>query len=134
MSQENVEIVREFFAASHRRDTEGALALLDPEVEWDATRLPLPLPRRIFRGHSGWREFWSEVYEDMSDVRYQIEEFRGAGEQVLAIAHGTGRGRRSGATSEFRQFLLYGLRNGRIVRMCAYVDKREALEAAGLSG
>jgi ketosteroid isomerase-like protein len=37
MSRENVEIVRRVFAATARRDSQAALALYDPEVEWDAS-------------------------------------------------------------------------------------------------
>jgi ketosteroid isomerase-like protein len=39
MSEENVEIVRRVFDAVARDDSASVLALFDPEVEWDNSRI-----------------------------------------------------------------------------------------------
>ena len=41
MSQENVEIVRQVYEAAARRDSVAVLALYDPQVEWDASRIEI---------------------------------------------------------------------------------------------
>jgi ketosteroid isomerase-like protein len=39
MSQANVELVRRVYDAAARRDANAVLALYDPDVEWDWTRV-----------------------------------------------------------------------------------------------
>ena len=39
MPEENVEIVRRVYDAAARRDAEMVLALYDPKIEWDWTRV-----------------------------------------------------------------------------------------------
>jgi ketosteroid isomerase-like protein len=51
MSQENVETLRRGYEAFNRRDIDGALEGLDPEVEW-----PNMLEGTIIRGHQAVRE------------------------------------------------------------------------------
>jgi ketosteroid isomerase-like protein len=60
------------------------------------------------------------------------EEFIGAGERVLVTAHHRGRGLGSGIEVDARFYLLYTLRDGKVVRQDEYAERAEALEAAGL--
>jgi ketosteroid isomerase-like protein len=53
-------------------------------------------------------------------------------EQVMAVAHLTGRGRGSGVPLDFRLANIFTIRGGRIVKVKEYFDRVQALEAAGL--
>jgi ketosteroid isomerase-like protein len=52
---------------------------------------------------------------------------------VLALCEMRGRGRGSGAETEMRLAQLWTFRDGRPVRMVAYLDPDEGLAAAGLA-
>ena len=60
MSKENVELVRTLTEAWQRRDQEETLDFVDPDVEWDATRLSETIPdvAGVYQGHDGVRTYW----------------------------------------------------------------------------
>ena len=61
MSEENLEIVRQVYAAAARRDAATVLALYDPEVEWDnSVGLGGTSGQGVYRGHEGLRQFFRE--------------------------------------------------------------------------
>jgi ketosteroid isomerase-like protein len=52
---------------------------------------------------------------------------------VLATVHDHGVGRTSGIIVDRRHYALWTLRDGKIARLRVYLDRTEAVEAAGLS-
>ncbi len=62
MSEENVEIVRRVYEAAASRDAETVLALYDPDVELDASRLGIAGLAggvgAVYRGHKGLRDLF----------------------------------------------------------------------------
>ena len=73
-----------------------------------------------------WKEAWDEL-------EVTAEDFAEAGDRVLVTVHHRGRGRGSGIEVGARFYLLYTMRNGKVVRQDEYAERTEALEAAGLS-
>jgi ketosteroid isomerase-like protein len=133
MSEENVEIVRRLWDAWERRDSEAALALCAPEIEVTShTRLGTFFTR-AYRGHAGVKRFFQEFIESFDDFYAHAADFTAAGPDVIAHVTYGGRGKESGATVERSHWMLYRLREGRIVSQDSYDSRDEALEAAGLS-
>ena len=65
---------------------------------------------------------------------FGVEELIDAEDQVVTVVQIAGRGRGSGIEVEMRLFNVWMLRNGKVLRYeGGYRDRREALEAAGLS-
>ncbi len=56
-----------------------------------------------------------------------------AGDKVVVFHHEVAKGRESGVVVETDTGSVNTIRNGKIVRVRAYMDRRDALEAAGLS-
>jgi ketosteroid isomerase-like protein len=134
MTEENREIVRQVYEAAARRDAETLVALYDPDVELDASVLSVEgQGGRIFRGHDGLRSLFREWHEAWGQIEYSYEELVDAGEQVISVVTRHARGRASGVEVERPFALLWTLRDGRVVRVVWYLDRTEALEAAGLS-
>ena len=74
MSEENVELVRRVYdaAATRRR---RVLALYDPDVEWDWTRVSgLFGQGGLYRGHEDLRRWFREWSEGLDHIAYQAEE------------------------------------------------------------
>jgi ketosteroid isomerase-like protein len=135
MAPENVEVVRRVYEAAARRDAATVLALYDPEVELDNTRLQIVGGAGgIYHGHDGLRDFFREWHEAWESVEYDYDELIDAGdEQVIALVTRRGRGRASGADVELRVALVWTLRDGKIIRVVWFPTREEALEAAGLT-
>ena len=130
MSQENVEIVRRCVEAYLAGDNEDALAAYDAEVEFDVSLRP---EGQIYRGRAGVAEamrVWIGTWEDW---RVDIEDIADAGDRVLVTLRESGRGKGSGIEIDQRVFGVFTLRDGKIIRWKAFLDRDQALEAAGLS-
>jgi ketosteroid isomerase-like protein len=130
MSQENVELVRRHLDAWLSGDNETALGYYDPEVEFDASVRP---EGQVYRGHEGVAEamrVWTGAWEDWS---VEFEQMIDAGDKVLVIARESGRGKGSGVEVEQKAFAVFTVREGKIVHWKGFVNRSDALEAAGLS-
>jgi ketosteroid isomerase-like protein len=49
------------------------------------------------------------------------------------VTHHEGRGRESGVEVDTRFYVVYSLRDGKVSRVDEYIERDEALKAAGLS-
>jgi ketosteroid isomerase-like protein len=137
MSRENVEVVRQLYEAFLRRDNERPFELLDPDIEWDASRMPVQAPGStgVYRGHQGVRAFWREWLSPWRDLKFEIQDVLDAGDDVVLLIRNQRQwGRHSGietALPPYAQVLTF--RNGKVVRWRAFPDQQSALEAVGLS-
>jgi uncharacterized protein len=133
MSQENVKTMRRAYTAFNDGDLETVLATIDPDIEWNASDVFFDEPR-TYQGRRAWQEeFLRDLFEIFETYRGDPEKIIDAGEQVVAIVHVGGRGRRSGAEATARVAHVLTLRDGRLMRFAELKDVDEALEAVGLS-
>ena len=133
MSQENVHAITRFADANNRRDVEAMLDELAADVEWHSAILgSLRGEAAVYRGHAGIRELYTDLYEAFSDFRLEFGEYRDLGDRVVAIGRWVTRGEESGAESTHPLAVVVDLRNAKAFRVHAYLDPKEALEAAGL--
>jgi ketosteroid isomerase-like protein len=132
MSQENVEVVREHYAATNERDFPRAMSdyaedvelVVDPQAFLDAG---------TFKGRHAvgqWFADWLTTFEP--GYHFDIEEARDLGDVVFLNATHRGRGRSSGVEVQGQTGYLYKVRDGKIVRVELYRSPAEALEAAGV--
>jgi ketosteroid isomerase-like protein len=135
MSEENVEIVRRIVRAFEERDRATATEALDPRIEWDATRSPVEDVRGKYEGLAGVADFWRRWLSAWRTIEVGEPELFDGGDKILGWFAGQRNvGRHSGIEVENPPFgWLYTFRGDKIVRVTLYMDKAEALEAAGLS-
>ncbi len=127
MSQENVEIVRKAVAAYARGDLDAALTNADPDIVWN------PVEEAATQGQDAIRANVERWETDWEDYEATPEEYIDAGDQVLVTIHWSGRGRGSGVEVDIRTYMVYTLRDGKVIRMDEFTERSDALEAAGLS-
>jgi uncharacterized protein len=130
MSQENVDLVRrgyEHFARTGKSD----VSAYAPEIEWHSAAEDPGL--EVFHGVEGVKKLTEEVQEQLDDFRTEPFEFLDGGDRVVAGLVHRGRGRGSSAEVEMREWNVFRIREGRIVSVHEYLDREEALQAAGLS-
>ena len=131
MSQENVDTIRRGYADLNRRDVEAWLDAFHPNAEmYDLAGGP-EAPAR--QGHEALRE-WVETVDDVwEDGRYEPEEFIDAGDFVVVALRVRARRRDIRVPIDVSLYHVFEMREGRIQRGTAYLDRAEALEAVGLS-
>jgi ketosteroid isomerase-like protein len=136
MSQENVELLRSWYARFRVQNSEVLdyfyQHVWDPAIDWRAMA-GAPDDLGPIEGRDAMRRYLEEGLEVFDDVILEAEELIDGGEdQVVVVLRFTGRGKLSGVESQLKFAILYTLRDGRIVSGREYATKEEALEAVGL--
>ena len=133
MSEENVEIVRNAFAAFDRGDTEHILRLCDEDIV--ITQPPeLPDASSEQHGHRGVLEAFAIWPEQWDDYRIEILKIAAAsGGKVFVATRTRGRGKQSGVEVDMEISFAFTVRDGRITELRIFMREADALEAAGLS-
>jgi hypothetical protein len=132
VSEQNLEKVRQIYAAARRRDPR-VLELYHPEFEWDTTHHPIAgvIAGKVYRGHDGlraWNRAWNEAFEGRID---ELDELIDVGERVVSVSSMSARGRHSGAPVEWRGHAgVWSFRDGMAFRVEWFATREEALAAA----
>lgn len=133
---ENVRVTRRVVDAANRRDTEGFIACLSPDVDWqENSDLLGGVLRGLYRGPTEVREWFDEAFLDLWE-RFHIE----AGEitelsfdRVLLETLLTARGPASGVETRLHVWNIFWFADGKVAKRQVFRTRDEALAAAGLS-
>ena len=131
MSEENIEQVRRGFE-EWQRTRKLDFDLLHADVEWILHGTPAG--DASYRGPDGVRRWFAEQEDAWSDQWWEIEDVRETPDgRVLAfvVAHAVGRG--SGVAVTLPLANIWTIEDGRVKRFEMFIDRAEALKAAGLS-
>jgi ketosteroid isomerase-like protein len=133
MPEENMEIVREATEAMLRGDAAAALDALDPEIEWHATVGGVD-EGRIYHRREEVAQAFADYFAVWERIELRADDYIDAGDdEVVVFFHEVAKGRSSGAVVETNTGTVNTVRDGKIVRVRSYMDRAQALEAAGLS-
>jgi ketosteroid isomerase-like protein len=130
VSQADVEVVRDQFAAVNERDFPRAM---DGYAEDVVLVAPEGFPSRgTFEGKEAVGEWFGDWFRQFgSDYRFEIKETRDlAGGLVYVFAEYSASGRASGAVVSDANAYLYRVKGGRVSRVQLFDTTEEALEAA----
>jgi ketosteroid isomerase-like protein len=132
MSQENVELVRAQYASFQALGDGGDvrshfLRFFASDAEyWPVEEID------AICGHDAlirYTERWLDAWESYRD---QVDEIIDGGELVVGAVTVHGRGRGSGVQIAQTMFHVFEIRDAKIAQLREYLDRRQALEAAGL--
>jgi|SRR5215212_2886206 len=149
MSQENVEIVRRFFDAIERLlqvsepsrslldamnagdlppEGKEALGYMSPEAAWNPV-----FSGETYEGHLEIARGWDELREAAENYNSELLETTDLeNDRVLAVFAISLKGRGSGIHVDAKFFAVVRFQDRLIARIDEYVDRSEALQAAGL--
>jgi ketosteroid isomerase-like protein len=136
MSSGNVEIVRALLAGFAEREYEAAFEVLDPEIVWDASRVPMFDLAKVYHGHDGVRAYWRGWLTAWESLEFDVEDVIELDDhEVLAvIANQVQRGRGSGVLTEIPTYgILFTFSAGKVVRWRGLVDIDATLRGAGVN-
>src|SRR3954451_7616199 len=121
------------FAALQRGDFEVALGnFYDPDVEWHGAAGGLD-EGRVLRGRAEVVEAFRDYYDTWERLELKPEEIIDTGAELIVFVHEVARGRSSGVVMETDTAAINTRHERRVVKVRNYLDRSEALEAAGLS-
>jgi len=129
MSHENVEIIREAFAAFERGDVNHIIDLTTDDL---VTHRIEP-DNAVYHGKEGFFQATADWTEGFEDWTATAVDYRDAGADVLVQVHQTARGEGSGVPVESHFWFVFGMRERKIARLSFHTRQAQALEAAGLS-
>jgi ketosteroid isomerase-like protein len=133
ISEQNVKIVKAMNAALNSGDVDDAMTRYAPDAELRDLANGPDQPTLV-RGTDQIRDVWALWTAAFDELHADVEEFFDAGPAVVCASHWIGRGKASGMSIDGRQFDVFELRNGKIIRaVFGCKSKAEALEAVGLS-
>jgi len=126
--QENVQVVKNGFAAFGRRDIPGLLALMSEDVEWisPGTGMPLSGTRH---GRDGVASFFQDLARELDISDFQPREFIADGDRVLVVGWERTTVKSTNRTVELDWIMAFTVRNGKITSYREYTDT-QAMAAA----
>jgi ketosteroid isomerase-like protein len=129
MSQQNVEIVREQFAATNRKDFARPMADWADDVELTVVE---GMNAGTYAGRDAVGEFFGDWFRAFgAGIHFDVQELVDARDCVAVRVHHRARGRHSGAEVKGDFFYEYRLRGDKIVRIRFHRSWQDALEALG---
>jgi ketosteroid isomerase-like protein len=128
MSQENVEVVRRMLTS--RRDYEAAFAETRTDLEWVVAK-EHPNSRTL-HGHEEIRGYFDEWNEMLEDIQFDVDDYREAPNAVVAMGKVMGKGKGGGTPVVVPLMLVCVFEGDKVSRVEEYLDRTDALEAAGL--
>jgi ketosteroid isomerase-like protein len=135
-TQENVQTVKDFFAAVGRGDTQGLLALSVEDIEWIIPGEKWPLAG-THRGQAGLADLLQRASE--MEISYpEPPEFVAQGDRVLMVGFARGKVKATNRTFEDHFVFAITVRNGKVTNIREYIDtqalaRASQMDASGLA-
>jgi ketosteroid isomerase-like protein len=126
--QENVQIVKDAFAAIGRGDMQGLLALSAEDIEWIIPGEDWPLAGTR-RGHAGLADLFQTQSESMETTFMEPREFVAQGDRVLVVGFARGRIKATNRTWEDDWVFAITVRNGKLTNIREYIDTQALARA-----
>src|SRR6202158_1700807 len=136
MSNNHVQIVKDFFAAMGRGDKQGLLALSAEDIEWIIPGEDWPLAG-THRGHAGL----SDVLQKASEMEISSPtppEYVAQGDRVLVVGYAKGKVKATNKTFEDDWVFAITVRNGKLTNIREYIEtqalaRASQMDASGLA-
>ena len=127
-SEENVQTVKDFFAAIGRGDRDGLLALVAADIEWIIPGEDWPLAG-THRGHAGLADVLQKASKTM-ETSTEPREFIAQGDRVLVV--GFARGKIKATNKMFKDDWVFDItvQNGKLTKIREYIDTQALARAS----
>ena len=134
ISNQNVQAMQSLYDGfgplAHGGDVRSYVAAhYNPDCEYHPVEEEEPV--RGHEGMVGWIQRWFEAWDEMDEVLNEILEPQN--DVVITTVTIRGRGAASDVHVAQRFFHVCDMRNGKVLRMREYLERDQALEAAGFS-
>ena len=128
-TQENVQIVKDFFAAMGTYNEQDLLALAAEDIEWIIPGENWPLAG-THRGHAGLADVLQKANETVETSYPEPPEFIEQGDRVVVVGFATGRIKATNKTFEDHWVFAITVRNGKLTNIREYIDTQALARAS----
>ena len=128
--EENIQIVKDFFAAIGRGDKQGLLALFAEDIEWIIPGEDWPLAG-THRGHAGLAEVLQKASDEVETSYPEPPEFVAQGDRVLVVGFAKGKIKATNRTFKDDWVFAITVRNGKLTNIREYIDTQALARASG---
>jgi ketosteroid isomerase-like protein len=132
MTPEAQAVVRTFFDLAAGEDFARMSDSLDPDVVWFGTRGGLD-EDQVLRGPEAVLAYIREVRETWERFDVEVEQVIEAGDAIVVFMRETAQPRHGSLEVHSDTAVIIKVREQKIVEMTGYLDRDEALGAAGLT-
>jgi ketosteroid isomerase-like protein len=136
-TKDNVQIVKDFFAAIGRGDKQGLLTLSAEDIEWIIPGEDWPLAS-THRGRAGLADVLQKASEEVDMTYPNPPEFVAQGDRVLLV--GVATGKIKATNKPFKDDWVFDItvRDGKLTNIREYIDtqalaRASQMEASGLA-
>jgi uncharacterized protein len=126
--EENVQVVKDFFAAIGRGDRDGLLALVGEDIEWIIPGEDWPLAG-THRGHAGLADVLQKASKTM-ETSTEPREYVAQGDRVLVVGVATGKVKATNKPFKDDWVFDITVRNGKVTKIREYIDTQALARAA----
>ena len=126
--EENVQVVKDFFAAIGSADKQRLLALVAEDIEWIIPGEDWPLAG-THRGHAGVNNLLQNANETVETSYPEPPEFIAQGDRVLVVGVATGKIKATNRTFEDHWVFDITVRNSKLTNIREYVDTQALARA-----
>jgi uncharacterized protein len=128
-TQENVQIVKDFFAAIGRGDKEGLAALVAEDIEWIIPGEDWPLAG-TYRGRAEVAAAFQKASEEVPFFYPEPPEYVAQGDRVVVI--GFAKGKITATNKAFEDHFIFDInvRDGKLAHIREFIDTQALARAA----
>jgi ketosteroid isomerase-like protein len=127
--EENVQIVKDFFAAMGGHKKQDLLALVAEDIEWIIPGENWPLAG-THRGRAGLADVLQKASEEVETTYPEPPEFVAQGDRVLVVGVATGKIKATNKTFEDHFVFAITVRNGKVTKIREYIDTQALARAS----
>ena len=128
-TQENVQIVKDFFAAMGSYNEQDLLELAAEDIEWIIPGEDWPLAG-TYRGHAELAAVLQKANETVETSYPEPPEFIAQGDRVVVVGFATGRIKATNKTFEDHWVFAITVRNGKLTNIREYIDTQALARAS----
>ena len=127
--EENVQIVKDFFAAMGAYNKQGLLALVAEDFEWIIPGENWPLAG-THRGHAELAALLQKASNEVETKYPEPPEFVAQGDRVLVVGVATGKIKATNRTFKDDWVFAITVRNGKLTKIREYIDTQALARAS----
>jgi len=128
-TEENVQTVKDFFAALGSGDKQRLLSLVVKDIEWIIPGEDWPLAG-THRGHAGLADVLQRASDEVETTYPEPPDFVAQGDRVLVVGVATGKIKATNKTFEDHWVFAITVRNGKLTNIREYIDTQALARAS----
>ena len=127
--EDNIQIVKEFFAAIGSGDKQRLLSLVAEDIEWIVPGEDWPLAG-THRGHAGLADVLRKASEEIEMTYPEPPEYMAQGDRVMVVGVATGKIKATNKPFKDDWVFAITVRNGKVTKIREYIDTQALARAS----